>query len=83
MKYMTQREPSRTRSCPLCCKRKISPHKLKKCLAKVKEAKLEGKRLRALAYYQARGETPPDVVLKKRYEVALYESLEEVPRKLV
>ena len=70
----------RTRSCPLCCERRISPHKLKKCLASAKEAKLEGKRQRALAYYQAKGEVPPGFVLKQRSEIALYENPDEIPR---
>ena len=79
-KYVTRREPPRTHSCPLCCERRISPHKLKKCLGNVEEAKLEGKRQRALAYYRAKGETPPGFVLKQRSEVALYETPDEIPR---
>lgn len=70
----------RTRSCPLCCERRVSPHRLKKCLGDAKAAKLEGKRQRALAYYRAKKEAPPEPVLKQRSEVALYESLEDVPR---
>jgi len=69
----------RTRSCPLCCERRISQHKLKKCVADVKEAKLEGKRQRALAYYRAKGTPPPNFVLRERSVIALYESPDEIP----
>ncbi len=74
------RKDAKTRSCPLCCERRVSPHKIKKCLGDAKAAKLEGKRQRALAYYRAKGEEPPAVVLRQRYDTALYERLDEIPR---
>jgi hypothetical protein len=71
------------RFCIMCTKNRVSPNYFKRGVPNVKEAKLEGKRLRALAIYQARGEEPPEIVKRQRHRLALFESIEQIPTGVV
>jgi len=69
------------RSCALCeDKRELAAYRLKRCVQDVEAARVEGKRLRLLAHYKAKGEEPPEQVRKRRCRIALFETREEIPQ---
>lgn len=80
--YNVTRKQVRARYCPLCNKRMLDAKKIDQFkfieAVSVQQAILEGKRQRAVLYFEERGLEVPQKLLRRRFRWALYEDPSQV-----